>query len=301
MIRSNRHRALLVDDDIDMAAELRDLLKSFGHDSVHAVSREDAIPLIEAGEFCYVLLDLELKAERESIKAHVEAGESVLELIRETYPHRAELAVHRLPVLMVSGHSDLRHVVKAFQNRADDFIAKPVGQNDPPLKEKIQTALRRSGREKHESCAAVMQLARAGLSPAVAPSEAGTRFEVTGNQMEKRYELSVGGAQFYVTHASLVTLLRLVVGRLEGPQGWVHKNELGARADQGWKGMSRLKKDLSQSRLPIEIEKDGSGSYRLHPSVRVDGVDPALLIRMEDASVTKLAEQIRALRDTSKR
>lgn len=156
-----RHVALLVEDEPEMAAELGELLESLGHDHIHAATKEDAERLIEDGEFCYVLLDLQIKVNADSIKAHVEAGQTLLEFIRERYSRRNHRDKYRLPVLVMSGHAkEHYYVVKALQDGADDFVTKPVSESTPPFKDKIYEALRRSGRDKHEDCAALTRDAR---------------------------------------------------------------------------------------------------------------------------------------------
>jgi DNA-binding response OmpR family regulator len=160
-----RHIAFLVEDEPEMAAELGELLHSLGHAHVHAATQEDAKRIVEQGEFCYVLLDLQIKVNADSIKAHVEAGQNLLEFIRERYQRRNEQDKYCLPVLVMSGHAkDTHYVVKALQDGADDFIVKPLGENKPPFRDKIREALRKSGREKHHHCAAIMCEAKATAS-----------------------------------------------------------------------------------------------------------------------------------------
>ncbi len=157
-----RHVALLVEDEPQMAAELGELLASIGHDHIHAATKEEAERLVDDGEFCYVLLDLQIKVNGDSIKAHVEAGQTLLEFIRERYSRRNDQDKYRLPILVMSGHAkEHYYVVKALQDGADDFVTKPVSESTPPFKDKIYEALRRSGREKHEHCATTMRDARA--------------------------------------------------------------------------------------------------------------------------------------------
>lgn len=159
-----RHIALLVEDEPEMASELGELLDSLGHDHLHVTCKEEAERLVDDGAFCYVLLDLQIKVNADSIKAHIEAGQTLLEFIRERYPRRNEKDKYRLPVVVMSGHAKEHHyVVKALQDGADDFITKPVGESKPPFKDKIQEALRRSGRESHEHCATIMEGARAAI------------------------------------------------------------------------------------------------------------------------------------------
>jgi DNA-binding response OmpR family regulator len=173
-----RHIALLVEDEPQMALELGELLQSIGHGHIHAATKEEAERLAEQGEFCYVLLDLQIKVNAESIMAHVEAGQSLLEFLRERYPRRNDQDKYRLPVLVMSGHAkEHYYVVRALQDGADDFITKPVSESKPPFRDKIQEALRKSGRQKHQHCAAIMgdagvtttERAKSRAGPAEAP------------------------------------------------------------------------------------------------------------------------------------
>jgi CheY-like chemotaxis protein len=287
---AGRHTVLLVEDEPQMAEELGELLESLGHAHLHATNKEDAERLVEEGDFCYVLLDLQIKAHPDSIKAHVEAGQSLLEHIRERYPRRNDEGKHRLQILVMSGHAkEHYYVVKALQEGADDFITKPVGDSKPPFKDKIQDALRRSGREKHEACAAVMREARA--------ASASASLEITGRQEGKRVEVKVGGKPVLLTNASFLMLLTLVAGRLRSPEGWVHKSDLGAKAEQGWKGISRLKEELGPHLPPKSaiVENDQSGSYRLHGVLEIAGVDTGHLGSLGDARIAKLADEIARL------
>jgi len=291
---AGRHTVLLVEDEPQMAAELGELLESLGHEHLHAPTKEDAARLVEEGGFCYVLLDLQIKANRDSIKAHVEAGQSLLEHIRERYPRRNGEGQHRLQVLVMSGHAkEHYYVVKALQDGADDFITKPVGESKPPFKDKIQDALRRSGREKHEACEAVTREARAG-GGAAAPAEGAVPLAITGLQDGKRIEVKAGDKAVLLTNASFLMLLSLVAGRLRGGEGWVHKNDLGAKAEQGWKGISRLKEELAPHLPPRTAitENDKSGGYRLHADLEVAAIDTARLAAIGDARIEKLAAEI---------
>jgi len=295
-----RHTVLLVEDEPQMASELGELLESLGHEHIHAATKEDAVRLMDEreGEFCYVLLDLQIKANADSIKAHVEAGQSLLELIRERYPRRNEEGKHRLQILVMSGHAkEHYYVVKALQDGADDFIIKPVGESKPPFKDKIQDALRRSGREKHEPCAAITGEARAAAGGAGAQdvaAEGTARLTITGGQEGKRIEVKVGDKPVLLTNASFLMLMTLLAGRLRTPEGWVHKNDLGAKAEQGWKGISRLKEELAPHLPPKAaiIDNDKSGSYRLHAGLEIAGIDTARLESIGDARIEKLAAEI---------
>ena len=70
----NQHTALIVEDERDMAAEIGELLHSMGYSHVAVDNLADARRLLDEGTFCFVLLDLQIKAEKFSIRPRVEAG-----------------------------------------------------------------------------------------------------------------------------------------------------------------------------------------------------------------------------------
>lgn len=147
------HIALIVEDEPEMAAELTELVRSFGHGSVHAENKTDALAHIAGGGFCYVLLDMQIKTDRGSIKSYVSAGVALLEEIRRRFPHRASTDMHLLPVLVVSGHAkEHDNVVRAFQRGADDFIRKPLSLDGQNLETNIRHCLEQAGRAGHGSC-----------------------------------------------------------------------------------------------------------------------------------------------------
>ncbi len=298
---SGRHIALLVEDEPEMAKELGELLDSIGHDHVHVTNAEDGRRIVEEGEFCYVLLDLQIMAHPDSIKPHPEAGLSLLEFIREKYPRRNEGDMHQVPVLVVSGHAkEHYYVVKTLKDGADDFITKPVSESKPSFKDKIQDALNRSGRAKHEACADVMRKARGGGAQTTEVEAADCLpMTVTGQIIGKRTVVTLGDRTVPLTANSFHLVLRLVAGRGRAAgAGWVHKDDLGAKAEQGWKGVSRLKDEL-RGHIPPKldlIENDKNGSYRLNPAVTVAGIDFPGLAAHWDARVTKLAAEIQRAR-----
>lgn len=165
---SERHVALLVEDDPEMAAEIGDLLRSFGHDYLHAETLADARILLEKGGFCYALLDLEIKADRQSIKPRVESGMSVLREIRRRFPQRCSSDMHALPVLVISGHGrEMQTVIGAFRDGINDFIPKPLSASGQDISGKIRHCLELAGRSDHAACSACQQ-GQVG-SPALRP------------------------------------------------------------------------------------------------------------------------------------
>jgi DNA-binding response OmpR family regulator len=150
---AGQHVALIVEDEPEMAAEIGDLLRSFGHDHIHVETKTAATEALDAGGFCYVLLDLKIKTDEKSIKPRVEAGMSLLEEIRARFPRRNSHDIHLMPVLVVSGQAkEHEDVVKAFQKGADDFIRKPLGLDNQDIGSKIRQCLERSDRRDHDEC-----------------------------------------------------------------------------------------------------------------------------------------------------
>lgn len=166
------HVALIVEDEPEMAAEMIDLVRSFGHGSIHAETKADALALLDAGGFCYVLLDLQIKAERDSIRAYVAAGMSLLEEIRRRFPTRAVTDMHLVPVLVVSGHAkEHEDIVRAFQTGADDFVRKPLSVDGQDIGMKIRRCLERAGRGNDCDCDVLTLGAAADLPAPVSSGE----------------------------------------------------------------------------------------------------------------------------------
>jgi len=164
--------ALIVEDEPDMAVELAELVRSFGHDALHATTLTDALQRIEAGGFCYVLLDLQIKADAGSIRPRIECGMAVLRAVRQRYPARGPRGTHLLPVLAVSGHGrEPRTMIDAFQDGVDDFILKPLGSENQDIAGKIRRCLELAGRGDHDACDT-----GPGDSPAVADDPPAFRY-----------------------------------------------------------------------------------------------------------------------------
>ena len=161
----DRHIALIVEDEPEMAAELGDLLRSFGHDHVHAETLADARARLDEGGFCYVLLDLQIKADGQSIKPRVESGMTLLREVRRRFPHRSANDIHLMPVLVISGHGKEReNIISAFQDGIDRFIMKPLSSNGEDVGAKIRHCLELAGRNDHDACEACTCAAASGLA-----------------------------------------------------------------------------------------------------------------------------------------
>jgi len=162
---AERHTALIVEDEPEMAAEIADLLRSFGHDHLHAETLADARARLDEGGFCYVLLDLQIKADGQSIKPRVESGMSLLREIRQRFPHRSANDMHLMPVLVISGHGrEPKNIIGAFKDGIDDFIMKPLSVDGQDVGGKIRRCLELADRSHHDSCESCTREAAAGLA-----------------------------------------------------------------------------------------------------------------------------------------
>lgn len=303
--KKGRHVALIVEDDLKMAEAVGDLLKSLGHDHIHAATQEEALELMEQGDFCFALLDLQIKVNAEAIYAWVEAGQTLLRRIRELYPCRNQNDQHHLQILAMSGYvKETPDVVRLLQDGADDFIIKPLGENNPPLHAKIQESLRKSGREQHKDCPAIMALARHGgerekpIEP-IEKGRSGIALTITGEMKGKQTGILLDDKPVFLTNASFLVLLKLVAHRLGHGEDWIHKIDLGSDSE-GWKGISRMSKEL-QPYLPDRTdiyENNKQGGYRLHPNVRTDGVDHERLSRHWQKEVRAVSSKISQLWDS---
>jgi DNA-binding response OmpR family regulator len=164
---AGRHVALVIEDEPEMAAEIADLVRSFGHDHIHAETLADARVRLDQGGFCYVLLDLQIKADGQSIKPRVESGMSLLREIRKRFPHRNADDMHLMPVIVISAHGkEPRNIIGAYDGGIDGFILKPLSIDGQDIGAKIRLCLERAGRSTHDACA--------GCGEAAATGESGT-------------------------------------------------------------------------------------------------------------------------------
>lgn len=152
----SQHTALIIEDERDMAIEIGELLHSMGFEHAAVDNLADARSKLEEGGFCFVLLDLQIKTEKFSIRPRVEAGMTFLRELRQKYPRRSDNDMHLLPVIVVSGHAkEHEDIVRAFQAGANDFVRKPLGQFGQDLSAKIAACLDRAGRHSHAACHAL--------------------------------------------------------------------------------------------------------------------------------------------------
>ncbi|MBK7072852.1 MAG: sigma-54-dependent Fis family transcriptional regulator [Myxococcales bacterium] len=101
-------KVLVVEDDLDEGNLLRDLLVRCGHEAEVAANGDAALQLLAEHDFDAVITDVHM------------AGLSGIELCTQVRNHHADV-----PVIVTTGHADLRTAVAALRAGAWDFLTKP--------------------------------------------------------------------------------------------------------------------------------------------------------------------------------
>lgn len=280
---NKRHIALIVEDEKETAEDLCEILQSFECDSVVVDNREHALAALQSNSFCFVLLDLQIKGAPDSIKGHIDHGKELLRKIREKYNDHYGTAFW-LPVLVVSGFArEVDEAVDVMKDGASDVIQKPL--ENQQVSQRIRQALQASGRQTHERCH--------DTPPTQGPNlKDGVVIAIPGDRVKRRTCVTIASKSVALPDGSLKILLRLMVARRKGEQ--VHKIDLGATAEQGFKGVSTLRHELKPALGTIDIiENDYHGNYNLVDDVRVGECAVDKLIKIGDNTISQLAKQLR--------
>jgi DNA-binding response OmpR family regulator len=278
-----RHLALIVEDDPAAAEDLKEILKSLMSEAIIVNNKRDALTLLHGKMFCFILLDLEIKYEPDSIKGHTVHGNSLLREIRAVHAEHTGLS-YWLPILIVSGFArDTAAAVEVMKDGASDVIQKPLTGRE--VSAAIRHALERSGRENHDLC---------GEAPRSRATDAGnlTVLAIPGDRSRRRTRVMVGARPIMLPNSSLKVLLHLMVAR-EAGRG-VHKRDLGARDDQGFKGISLLRAELRPvlgDGVDI-IGNDYHGNYCLTDEVAIGSCDTEKLTEIGDSKIADLAREL---------
>jgi sigma-B regulation protein RsbU (phosphoserine phosphatase) len=107
------HRALIADDQPDVLAALRLLLKHDGYEIEAAVSPVDALGAAEAREFDVALVDLNYARDTTS-------GREGLELVE-----RLHAVDQTLPIVVMTAWGTIELAVEAMRRGGSDFVLKP--------------------------------------------------------------------------------------------------------------------------------------------------------------------------------
>ena len=281
----NQHVGLIVEDDPAMAEDLGEVLRSLDCEFVTVDNKRDALAALAGSPFCFILLDLHIKLDSESIRGHFEHGRSLLREMRGMYSDHTGTG-YSLPILVISGHArEVDTAVDVMRDGADHVIQKPI--KGGAVSDAVKGCLERSGRANHDLCAQI-------VARHVEPTQ-GLVLSIPGTRTGRRTRVTIGTRSADLPNRSLRVLLHLMVAKLAGRS--VHKTELGARDDQGFKGVSELRDDLKPALA------DGTniilnlyhGYYRLTDEISIGPCDVAALVALDEAPITELARELERL------
>lgn len=125
-------RALIVEDEILIAEELRERLSRAGFDVIGAVdSAEEGIAIAIREQLDVILMDIRLKGKKDGIQAAQEIRQQV-----------------DVPIIYVTAYSDARTVERVKRTEHDGFILKPFHRHE--LQSTVQVAIQRRIRRAKE-------------------------------------------------------------------------------------------------------------------------------------------------------
>lgn len=106
-------RILLIEDDVSFCDMLAKFLERKSYDVVVAYSAEEALSITEKSSFDLIITDLRLPNYD---------GIELMLLFKEKFP--------AIPVILMTGYSDVNTAVKAMKNGASDYISKPFNPEE---------------------------------------------------------------------------------------------------------------------------------------------------------------------------
>ena len=172
------HTALIIEDHADVAEMLIDWVRSMGHGYIHCETLEEVLVAVEAGDFCYALVDAQFPPEL-GARPSVGAIEAAMAALRKLDGRRNENDKHLLPIAVATGYSEKhKFVSRMYAIGADMFVAKPFDEGLDVLLAPMLDLLKGAGHEKHEACVsswAGRTRAGAGASAAAVAKEATAR------------------------------------------------------------------------------------------------------------------------------
>lgn len=295
---SERHVALIVEDDPQIAEALEEILASIDHASRRASTLEEVRAAVLQGGLCYALLDMQIPPYA-GARPLVSAGETALALLRKAHPRRNEQHQHLFPILVVTGYSkEPDFVARIYDAEGNGFIAKPFGDRIELVHDKIRASLLRAGHEEHAACLAdrsrdvpAPPSANAKdvvMSPGVNASE--VRLVLDGKQVGRRTGLLCRGQRRELQDARFLVLLRLALAHIRAPGSWLSRTELGiARSPEVPSRIAEVFADLVPEGFVL-VESDRNGSHRLNAAVVVE-VDWTALGRHSSEGVRKVVKK----------
>lgn len=153
---------LIIDDDRDMCLLLKRFLTRHGYEVLESYSGKKALELLDSTEPSLVMCDFRL----EDMEGNVLLGK-----IKEKYPH--------LPVIIITGYSDIKIAVEVMKMGAYDYITKPLFPDE--ILVTIKKALETSTQEETVQPQRMTEGGQQKQETSAAPREKGPAITVSGD------------------------------------------------------------------------------------------------------------------------
>ena len=131
-----KHRALIIEDNDQIAEIVAACVESLGHASERAATQTEAQALLAAKPFCYVLLDLEIPLKANGFP-RIQNGENLLERIVAVKPECGSKVI----IMTCHGNDGHALAVQMMKKGAIDYVGKPLPPPGQTLDDKIKEAL----------------------------------------------------------------------------------------------------------------------------------------------------------------
>ena len=184
-------KILIIDDDRDMCLLLKRFLTRHGFEVLEAYSGKKALELLETVEPALVMCDFRL----EDMEGNVMLGK-----IKERYPY--------VPVIIITGYSDIKIAVEVMKMGAYDYITKPLFPDE--ILVTIKKALETGG--SHNNTAAVVR------KEVPTASNNDTAASTTGTSTDNSPEIIHSGDYIFGNTPTFKTILQQI--DLVGPTNY---------------------------------------------------------------------------------
>lgn len=279
------HQCLIVEDDPLMADHIGRKVRAMGHSFEIVDNRDDGLVLLQRKNYCYVLLDLQIKADPDDIHPMTECGFALLRNLKKRGIS--------FPIIVVSGHAeDSEDIQRAMLEGAKGIFHKPMNspRNRLRLSAKIEQILQICDRQYHSEC--IRMSTPSAHEEMMNGTKPAREFHLIGPRVQRRTQVRIDSEVFNMRTKPLTNLLRLLSAEVsKTDRGWVHKLELGGKIGGGFKGRERIIEDIPL--LKDFIENDDAGRYRLVPGLIVPGeVNFDVVESLQDSPLMELARSI---------
>ena len=274
------HEALIVEDDPATARNLAAFAASMGHKYRICTTLAEVREAIAQGGYCYVLLDMEIPAEADSI-ALVSSGLTALELLRDADPRTTKRAYHVLPIIVITGYNNDEHTFGSdvLERRATAYLSKAELKVEK-VTTKILDVLARAERADHASC-----------GPSAGSEAEGDVVElaIDGDRSGKRNVLLLNGKQQTLPDAWFkVLIFAMTAKRMTGSDSL---DRVGYAIDEYV--INRMNRSLKDG-VPagFKLVLTGGKKFQLNPKVRVIRTSWRALVQHDEPAIAKIAREM---------